>query len=51
MAKSKSNYIADPRAKIVVKPGLGAPKTSTPKNSGSGKNMTGPASQTTKKSY
>lgn len=50
MAKApKSNYIADPMAKMVTKPGLGAPKTSTPKNSGPGRNMTGPVSQTTKK--
>jgi hypothetical protein len=35
-------YIADPRAKIVIKPGLGAPKTDTPKYDSPGKNMTGP---------
>lgn len=43
-----SSYVADPHAKTVVQPALGAPNTSTPKNSGPGRNMTGPVSQTTK---
>lgn len=43
-----STYIADPHAKCVVQKALGAPKTSTPKNSGPGRNITGPVSQTTK---
>lgn len=50
MAGKTYKYTADPLTpNAKSKPALGAPKTSTPKNSGSGRNMTGPVSQTSKK--